>query len=74
MRYIVLEKSRAVDIGIAIKWHKVKLAKVIINEKELMNSIALNGDYDSRLEAVSGKSYTNSEINNLINEGGWKNG
>ncbi len=39
-----------------------------------MNSDFLEGDFEARVQILGGTTYTNVEINNIINEGGWNYG
>lgn len=74
MKYIVADIDKASDIGIELKGHLINGRLIIFNEKELLTVSCIDGDLNERADAISGVIYTNTEINQLINKGGWKNG
>lgn len=74
MRYVVTKTKTVLNIGISDTGHKIKKGHIIINEKEIMNNGFLSGDFETRVQLIGGTIYTNTEINNILNEGGWNNG
>ena len=71
IRYAIINRSKAIDYGISTFANRVKDDRIIINESEVINNVALEGTYDERIEKLDGKSYNETEIFNIINEGGW---
>ena len=71
IRYAIINRSKAIDYGISTFAHRVKDDRIIINESEVIINVALVGTYDDRIEILDGKSYNETEIFNIINEGGW---
>ena len=65
MRYIITTIANAYMAGIPEIGHITKGNKIVINEKELMNS-SVAGTFDERVEAIKGDVYTNKEIKNII--------
>lgn len=74
MRYVIAKTKTVTNAGISDSGHRTKKELIIINEKEIMNSDFLEGDFESRVQLLGGTTYTNVEINNIINEGGWIHG
>lgn len=65
MRYIITTIANASMAEILEIGHITKGNKIVINEKELMNS-SVTGTFDERVEAIKGDVYTNKEIKNII--------
>ena len=74
MRYVVAKTKTVTNAGISDSGHRTKKGFIIINEKEIMNSDFLEGDFEARVQILGGTTYTNVGINNIINEGGWNYG
>lgn len=74
MRYIIAKTKKVIDVGISQKGHLVNKDLIILNEKEVMNIESLEGDFESRVQALDGSTHTNTDINNIINKGGWQHG
>lgn len=74
MRYVIAKTKTVTNAGISDSGHRTKDGLIIINEKEIMNSDFLEGDFESRIKILEGVICTNGEINNIINEGGWNYG
>lgn len=74
MKYVIAKSKIALSVGISKKGHIVNNGFIIMNEKEIMNCEFLEGSIEERVQTLGGTIYTNTEINNIINEGGWNNG
>lgn len=74
MRYVIAKTKTVTNAGISDNGHRTKKGLIIINEKEIMNNDFLKGDFEARVQILGGMIYTNVEINNIINEGGWTYG
>lgn len=54
MRYIIANKSTAVDYGFQVETHLCTDDMMCINEKELMNSICMSGTLEERANKLHG--------------------
>lgn len=71
MRYVIAKSKTVRCAGLNEGGHRTKEGLIIINEKEVMNNDFLEGNFEDRVQVLGGTIYTNVEINNIINEGGW---
>lgn len=55
MKYVVLKKADAINIGINLKYHKMFNEFVIINEKELTFSTAIGENLETKAKYVNGE-------------------
>ena len=54
MRYIIADKSKAVDYGFQVETHLCNGDMMCINEKDLMNSVCISGSLNERAEKLNG--------------------
>lgn len=73
MKYLVINKLKAVDIGLhADHYRKSKDGmQIIINENDLMNSFATGETLHDRAEILGIKLLSITELKQEINTGGW---
>lgn len=74
MRYVVANKKKALDAGVLLLGHLVKGESIILNEKEVMYLPSLDGELEDRILLLDGIVYTNTNMNQIISEGGWEYG
>lgn len=66
MKYVVTQTQKAIEIGIDPTGHFKKNDKIILNEKEVMQSPFLEGDIESRVKAIEAKLYTQNYTKRII--------
>jgi hypothetical protein len=75
MKYVIANQHKAFDTGFLSVGHRTdKIGKnILLNEKEVMNSIILSGDLDARASALGGKVYTENNVFTIISREDWSN-
>lgn len=68
MKYIIIDKAKAIDYGINVKTLLRKGTKVIVNENTLRRNIALSGTLEERVETLNGVIYDNEKIKRIIKQ------
>lgn len=68
MKYIIIDKTKAIDYGINVKTLLGKGTKVIVNENTLRRNIALSGTLEERAETLNGEIYDNEKIKRIIKQ------
>lgn len=68
MKYIIIDKAKAIDYGINVKTLLGKGTKVIVNENTLRRNIALSGTLEERAETLNGVIYDNEKIKRIIKQ------
>lgn len=68
MKYIIIDKTKAIDYGINVKTLLGKGTKVIVNENTLRRNIALSGTLEERAETLNGVIYDNEKIKRIIKQ------
>ena len=68
MKYIIIDKAKAIDYGINVKTLLGKGTKVIVNENTLRRNIALSGTLEERAETLNGEIYDNEKIKRIIKQ------
>lgn len=66
MKYIIINKEAALQIGINLIGHYVLNDNVVVNQNELLLNSNLEGSLDERVNAVGGKIYTPAYTQRLI--------
>lgn len=66
MRYAIIDKSKAVDVGINIKNTLRKEDKIIVNENTIMRNRILKGALTDRVERLEGEILTNEQAKQMI--------
>lgn len=73
MRYVICNKTLAVDHGFTQQTHRCKGTQMILNEREVMLSPSLAGaSLEVRIECMDGCIKTESEIIGNIKNGDWQ--
>lgn len=69
MKYILAEKSRAIDYQISVVGHRCKNSKVVLNEKEVMNapSLQAGSSLEEKAALLGGAIHTAAEMIDIIN-------
>ncbi len=75
MRYIIADKVRAIDAGIALKGHREKNAFILLNEKEVANlpALAAYPTLEEKCERILGTIYTHEQIIHQLEQEDWNN-
>ncbi|MEG1729614.1 MAG: hypothetical protein RR280_08770 [Bacteroidaceae bacterium] len=72
MIYVIADKVKCADSGFSTSTHRVNGNLMLLNEKEVINNVALSGmNLREKMIPISGKDYTLSEIKQVMKEGGW---
>lgn len=66
MRYIIIDKKKAINVGIETKTALVKDGKIIVNENTLLRNKNLTGTLEERASELDGVIYTNEKIKRII--------
>lgn len=66
MRYIIIDKKKAISVGIETKTALVKDGKMIVNENTLLRNKNLTGTLEERASELEGVIYTNEKIKRII--------
>lgn len=66
MRYIIIDKKKAINVGIETKTALVKDGKIIVNENTLLRNKNLTGTLEERASDLEGVIYTNEKIKRII--------
>lgn len=69
MRYAIADRAKAAAHGVSCAGHRVKGARIVLNEKELMS--LPGADIGERAAAVGGEVYTRTEIKEILKREGW---
>lgn len=69
MRYIVADKGKATGYGFDTWLHRFSATEMLLNEKEVIFSQTLTGDFNERVDALKGKILTSKEAIEYIK--GW---
>ncbi len=54
MRYIIADKTKAVNYGFLVETHICSGDMMCINEKDLMNTVCLSGTLEERADKLGG--------------------
>ncbi len=54
MRYIIADKTKAVNYGFLVETHRCNGDMMCINEKDLMNTLCLSGTIEERAYKLGG--------------------
>jgi len=73
MNYLILDKLKAVDIGLHADHYQQSADgnRIIINENDLMNSYATGSNLQERATILGIGILTLSELKNKLNKGDW---
>lgn len=66
MRYIIADKTAAVDVGIPMIGHKTNGGQILLNEKEVAGNPTMKGSLTKRAKAIQGTVYSEAEVMNII--------
>lgn len=74
MRYIIADKTMALDYGFSLEGHRTSGTLIAINEKELLCCPALASapTLEAKSKLVGGRIYTHKEAVTIIKN--WRNG
>ena len=72
MRYALINAEKATEIGIDITYLQKKGKKVIVNENDILNSLAKGVDVESKAASLGCKLISLSDLKNIKAKGGWK--
>lgn len=67
MEYIIAERDKANEWGFTELGHIVRGSLICLNEKEVMNNVAMSGTLEDRAEALCGYVTTASEAKMTMN-------
>ena len=73
MKYTIIKAKRAGEVGI-MSTHRTSKdsTMIIVNENEVKsNPLIEGGTLEERCEYIGGEVLSLSELNNIINKGGW---
>lgn len=71
MMYILVDKTKAVEIGYNLHTHIEAHGKVILNEKELLGDDNIKGDsLQEKAESIGGEVMTEAELEQFKKDGG----
>ena len=75
MEYIIANRGKALDAGFTTLGHRTDKAgkNILLNEKEVMDSVVLSGDIDSRAASIDGSVYTENKVMTIISREDWSN-
>lgn len=73
MKYLIIDKLKAIDIGLNADHYQQSTDgnRIIINENDLMNSYATGSNLQERATILGIEILTLSELKNKLNKGGW---
>lgn len=72
MKYAIINKDVALQLGINLIGHYVLSDRVVVNQNELLLNSNLEGTLNERVNAVGGKIYTPIYIQRLIKNKGYE--
>lgn len=72
MQYIIANKNKAIQKGFTIIGHRTHGDKILLNEKEVLDSPRLSGELKERVEEVDGYVYSEARVINITKSEGWK--
>ena len=72
MQNIIANKSKAIPKGFTVKGHRTHGDKILLNEKEILDSNELTGDLNERAKEIDGIVYSEPKVINVIQMEGWK--
>lgn len=68
MVYVIASKEKAAQYGFVLKYHRTNSTQVILNNKEVVISQALTGDFDERVKLLDGEVYGEKELLFKLND------
>lgn len=72
MQYIIANKSKAILKGFTVMGHRTLGDKILLNEKEILDSDKLTGNIKERASEIDGYIYSEPKVINVIKMEGWK--
>lgn len=73
MKYLIIDKLKAIDIGLHAEHYQQSGdgARIIINENDLMNAYATGPTLQDKAAILGIEILTLSELKQKLNQGGW---
>ena len=72
MRYALINAEKATEIGIDVTYLQKKGKKVVVNENDILHSLAEGDNVEMKAKSIGCKLISLDDLKNIKSKGGWK--